>query len=437
MSYIPGTKEEQQEMLKAIGYDAFSDLYASIPEEILLKEPLALKEGLSELELLEEMHRLAEKNKVFKTVLRGAGAYKHYIPATVDALSSRGEFLTAYTPYQAELSQGILQNIFEYQTMICEITGMDVANASVYDGATAAGEAALMVKDRKRHKLLVSSAADPIVISTIKTYAIPAGIEVEMIPMQNGITDYEKLKEQLNDSIAGVYLAQPNYYGSLEDMTLVAELTHAVGAKFIAGVNPISLGMIAPPGEYGADIAVGDGQPLGIPLSFGGPGFGFMATTKAMMRKLPGRIVGETTDHHGKRAFVLTLQAREQHIRREKASSNICSNQAWCALRGAIYLSTVGKEGFGEVAMACYENAHALQEALSSLGFSLINHTPFFHEFVTSSPVPASELEKALMKKGILAGLPLADNNILWCATELIREKEIAEIVAAIEGVLS
>lgn len=435
MKYVPNTTQEQKDMLATLGMQGFLDLYSGIPSEVLLSNLLDLPEGLSEIELTEKMMGIASKNKVYKNIFRGAGAYKHHIPAVVDTLSSRGEFLTAYTPYQAELSQGILQGIFEYQTMICEITGMDASNASVYDGATAAGEATLMVKDRKRHKVLVSKTTNAQVLDTMKTYAIPTGMEVIEVPEKEGLTDIEALQALLDDQTAGVYVQQPNYYGLVEDMASIAEAAHGAGAKFIAGVAPISLGLLQSPAEYGADVVVGDGQALGIPLSFGGPGFGFMATTKANMRKLPGRIVGQTTDKDGKRAFVLTLQAREQHIRREKASSNICSNQAWCALKGAMYMSTVGKEGFKEVAAHCYANAHYLADCLAGVGFEQVHKAEFYHEFVTTCPMDYLVLEAALNKRDILAGLPLADGTLLWCATELNSKDKIDALIAAIKEV--
>lgn len=435
MKYVPNTTQEQKDMLASLGMQDFMDLYQSVPAAVLLKEPLGLPEALSEIALVEKMTDLAGKNKVYKSIFRGAGAYRHHIPAVVDTLSSRGEFVTAYTPYQAELSQGILQGIFEYQTMICEITGMDASNASVYDGATAAGEAALMVKDRKRHKVLVSNTVNAQVIDTMRTYAVPVGIEIVEVPEKNGVTDMSALKTLLDGQTAGVYIQEPNYYGLLEDMQAISTMAHEAGAKLIAGVVPVSLGLIHSPAEYGADIVVGDGQALGIPLSFGGPGFGFMATTKANMRKLPGRIVGQTTDKEGKRAFVLTLQAREQHIRREKASSNICSNQAWCALRGAMYMSVIGKEGYKEVAAHCYANAHYLADCLAEIGFTRVHEGEFYHEFVTNCPVEYSVLEAALNKKDILAGLPLSDGTLLWCTTELNSKEKIDELIAAMKEV--
>ncbi len=435
MEYIPNTPSERKSMLHAIGMEHFEDLYSSVPEKVYLQRPLALGKGMPEMELVKKIHSISEKNKVYPVLFRGAGAYKHFIPAVVDSLSARGEFLTAYTPYQAELSQGILQAIFEYQTMICEITGMDVSNASVYDGATAAGEAAVMLKNKKRNTILVSGAANPQVIETIRTYAIPAGLFVKPIAVTEGATDLQDLADKLDGQTAGVYIAQPNYFGVLENMEEAVRIVHQAGAKLIAGVYPVSLGILKSPGEYGADIAVGDGQPLGIPLSFGGPGFGFMAATGKNMRKLPGRIVGETKDTAGKLAFVLTLQAREQHIRREKASSNICSNQAWCALRSAIYMSAVGKSGFTSVARHCYANAHYLAAQLAKKGFTRVYEKDFFNEFVTKLPIPADVLQNKLDPSGILTGLPIESGKMLWCATELTGKEEIDRLVSAISEV--
>lgn len=435
MAYIPSTSDETRAMLKKIGLTDMEALYADIPEAVRLKRRMDVGEGLSELELVHELSGIASRNKIYGTVFMGAGAYRHFIPATVENLASRNEFVTAYTPYQAEMSQGILQSIFEFQTMICELTGMDVSNASVYDGASAAGEACLMTRDRKRSKVLVSSCAHPQVIETIRTYVVPAGMGCEVIATTDGITDEIDLKNKLDETVAGVYLASPNYFGLIENTAQIAELVHEAGAKLVLGVNPIAAGILKTAAELGADIAVGEGQPLGLPLAYGGPYLGFMACTKANMRKMPGRIVGETVDHDENRAFVLTLQAREQHIRREKAGSNICSNQAWCALRSAIYMSIMGKEGLKDVAEQCYANAHYLKEELQKIGFSPVYGGEFFHEFVTQSLVDPAKLQKALDTQGILGGLDLGDGTMLWCATELTGKREIDRLVEAVKGV--
>lgn len=436
-SYLPNTRQEQQEMLREAGYESFDALFAHIPEEVKVKE-LNLPSGLSEMEVISEMEEIAQKNKIFRHIFRGAGAYDHYIPAIVGSVVNKEEFVTAYTPYQAEISQGILQSIFEYQTMICELTGMDVSNASVYDGATAAAEAVAMCRERKRTTAYISETANPQVISVIKTYCYASGTEVVMVPEKDGVTDKEALKEALNDTAACFYVQQPNYYGNLEDAKELGEIVHAAGAKYIMGCNPIALGMIKTPAECGADVAVGEGQPLGMSLAFGGPYLGFMAATEKMLRKLPGRIVGETVDRDGKRAYVLTLQAREQHIRREKASSNICSNQALCALTAGVYLSAMGEEGIRKAASMCCSKAHYLQAELEKAGLKPKYSVPFFHEFVTVSEVKAEIILDALEKKGILGGLPLGDYEILWCATEKNTKAEIdltAGIVKEVCGV--
>ena len=350
--FLPAGASERAEMLREIGCGSIDELFSPIPQEVRLKG-LDIPQGMSELQAQRALRAMAKKNKVFDTIFRGAGAYRHYIPAVVGSVTGKEEFLTAYTPYQAEISQGVLQSIFEYQTMICELTGMEVSNASVYDGATAAAEAAAMCRERGRERVLVSSAAHPEVIETMRTYCFGCGMELTLIPERGGRTDLRALGGLLGADVACVYLQQPSFFGSIEDAEEAANLAHAAGAKLILGCNPIALGLLRTPAECGADIAVGEGQPLGIPLSFGGPYLGFMACTGKLMRRLPGRIVGETTDGKGERAFVLTLQAREQHIRREKASSNICSNQALCAMRAAVYLSAMGPGGLRQVAETC------------------------------------------------------------------------------------
>jgi glycine dehydrogenase subunit 1 len=431
-SYVPSTIDERNDMLKAVGLDNIDQLFSSIPDEVKVKK-LNLPLGQSELEVRRSMENIADKNVVFKKIFRGAGAYNHYIPAIVKSVTSKEDFLTAYTPYQAEISQGLLQAIFEYQTMICELTGMDVSNASVYDGATAAAEAIAMVKDKKRNKIIVSSTIHMHVLKTIKTYCEGSGVEVIVVPEKDGVTDTEALKTLLDETVAGVYMQQPNFYGVIEDAESLSELTHAAGAKFIMGCNPISLAILKTPFECGADIAVGEGQPLGMPLSFGGPYLGFMACREALMRKLPGRIVGETVDLEGKKAFVLTLQAREQHIRREKASSNICSNQALCALTASVYLSAMGRDGLINVASQCVSKARYLANELCKIeGIHLkYANKEFFNEFVTTCPIKPNELLQKLEQKGILGGYPLG-NDILWCVTEMNSKVQIDELVASV-----
>ena len=438
-SYVPSAKSERQEMLNAAGFSKMEDLFAHIPQEVMLKG-LNIPEGMSEMEVNRAMSEIADKNKVFKSIFRGAGAYDHYIPSIVKSVTSKEEFLTSYTPYQAEISQGVLQSIFEYQTMICEITGMDVANASVYDGATAAAEAAAMCRERKRTVTYVSAACNPEVIRTMKTYCFAADTELVIVPAKDGVTDFSAIEGKLDEkTTASLYIEQPNYYGQFENVEKAAEIIHAAKGKLIVGCNPISLGIVKTPAECGADIAVGEGQPLGMSLSFGGPYLGFMATNTALTRKLPGRIVGETEDVDGKRAYVLTLQAREQHIRREKASSNICSNQALCAMTAAVYLAAMGNEGLNKAATLSMSKAHYLASKLSEIkGFELKYKGEFFHEFVMTCPMAPAALMAELEKHDILGGLPLDGENegaILWCCTEKNTKADIDNMVEIIKEV--
>ena len=435
-SYIPSTEEERQEMLRAVGVNSCRELYRDVPAQMYLEDGLNLPDGMSELEVDRRVSAMAAKNRVFPTVLRGAGAYDHYIPSIVKYIPAKEEFLTAYTPYQAEMSQGILQSIFEYQTDICELTGMDVSNASVYDGATAAAEAAAMCRDRKRRVTLISGAAHPDVIQTVKTYCYGTGDELRVVPAKDGKTDPDALKELLTADVASVYIQQPNFYGQFEDAEAIGQIVHENGSVYIMGCNPIALAIMKAPKDCGADIAVGEGQSLGMPLSYGGPYLGFMAATEKYMRKLPGRIVGQTVDSEGNRAFVLSLQAREQHIRREKASSNICSNEALCALTAGVYMAAMGPEGMAQAAKQSMAKAHYLAEQLCRLpGVSLVYTGEFFHEFVTTMPKADAVLE-ALEKAGILGGLPVAE-GVLWCATEKVSKAELDRAAAIVKEVLS
>ena len=431
-SYLALTDKDRQEMLAVLGIKKVDELFSQVPEKVKVKE-LKIPSGLSEMEVSRKLSGLASENKTFPVIFRGAGAYKHYIPAAVKRITSNETFITAYTPYQAEISQGILQSIFEYQSMICELTGMNVSNASIYDGASAAAEAVNMCRDRKRQNIFVSSCAHPQVIQTIRTYCMGYGVPVTLVPKgADGKTDKDALKKLLsesNETAAGFYVQSPNFFGLIEDIPAFAEITHQAGATLVAGVNPISLGLLESPGNLGADIAVGEGQPLGMPLAYGGPYLGFMACKTALMRKLPGRIIGETTDTRGGRAFVLTLQAREQHIRREKASSNVCSNEAHCALTAAVYMAVMGEEGFAEAARQCHAKAVYAAGQISQIpGFSMVYKGDFFHEFVTNCPDTAKPLE-LLESHGILGGYPLSKNELLWCVTELNAKEEIDNLV--------
>ena len=436
-SYLSQTIEDRREMLESLGLTGIDELFSQIPAEVIHNK-LDIPPGLSEIELINKFSLIAGENRIFSHIFRGAGAYNHYIPAAVKRIVSNETFITAYTPYQSEISQGILQSIFEYQSMIAMLTGMDVSNASVYDAGSAAAEAMNMCRERGRDLVLVSAAAHPDVIETIKTYCFGYGIPMELIPLANdGRTCKESLKKVLSEKgniTAGLYIQSPNYCGLIEDLPYFSEALHREGAYLTAGVNPISLGILEAPGNLGADIAVGEGQPLGMPLAFGGPYLGFMACKSTLMRKLPGRIIGETVDQKGERAFVLTLQAREQHIRREKASSNICSNQAHCALTAAVYMSVMGEEGFTEASRQCHAKAVYAAKKISEIpGFSLAYNGEFFNEFVTHCPNTENTLKK-LEEHGILGGLPLPDNRILWCVTEVNTKEDIDLLVNVLSG---
>ncbi len=435
-SYVPNTNKDRQEMLDSMGISNIEELYSIIPKEIILKERLDIPEGLSELEVKNKMAKIASKNVVFKSIFRGCGAYNHYIPSIVNHVTSKEEFVTAYTPYQAEISQGVLQSIFEYQTMICELTGMDVSNASVYDGMTAAAEAVLMCLERRKKKILISETMNPQTIQTIKTYCHGIDAEIIIIPSKNGKTDIAELEKLMDKEVSSVLVQQPNYYGQIEDCQTIGNLAKQYKSKYIISCNPISLGLYKTPREYGADIAVGEGQVLGMPLSFGGPYLGFMATVDRNKRNLPGRIVGETTDADGKKAFVLTLQAREQHIRREKASSNICSNQALCAMKAAVYLSSMGEAGLESVASLSMSKAHYLAKRLCELeDFDLLYEGEFFNEFVTRSSSNTYKMMEALEKHSILGGYPINDKDIIWCATEMNSKSDIDYLIEVLKEV--
>lgn len=437
-TYISTTAPETKEMLAVIGQKTVDGLFMHIPEEVKIKGELNLPSGLSELQIYKKMEELAGKNVVFSSIFRGAGAYNHYIPSLVKNVTAKEEFVTAYTPYQAEISQGNLQAIFEYQTMICQLTGMDSSNASVYDGATAAAEAIAMCKERNREKAYISATTHPDVIETVKTYCFGSEIELIVIPEKDGVTDVEFLRTSLDKAATCLYIQQPNYYGNIEEADLLGEIIHSVGGKYIMGINPIALAAIKTPKESGADIAVGEGQPLGLPLAFGGPYLGFMTCVEAMTRKLPGRIVGETKDIDGKRAYVLTLQAREQHIRREKAASNICSNQALCALTAAVYMATMGSKGIYQVAEQSMSKAHYMADKLSEIGFNLAFEKKYFNEFVTISPCSVEKVLAALESRGILGGYPLSGDKkgmILWCCTEVNTKAEIDKVIEILREV--
>ena len=435
-SFVPNTPAQQEEMLRKVGCEGWRDLYRDVPEEVYLKEGPDLPPGMGEQQALAHMEELADKNRVFPHIFRGAGAYAHYIPAIVGRVVRKESFLTSYTPYQAEISQGILQAIFEYQTMICELTGLDVSNASVYDGATAAAEAAALCAERRRVRVLLSEGLPPQVIETVRTYCFGSGLPVETIPLTEGVTDLGALEKALGPDAACFVMAQPNYYGMIEPAEELGQLVHKAGARYVMSCNPISLGLLPTPAQCGADLAVGEGQPLGMPLSWGGPYLGYMAATAAMMRKLPGRIVGQTRDDKGERAFVLTLQAREQHIRREKAGSNICSNEALCALTASVYLAAQGPEGLRQTALQCCSKAHYLQKVLEEAGLEPVYQGEFFHEFLTRAP-RREALLKRLEERGYLGGLPVGEDQLLWCATEKNTREEMDRLARLVKEVLA
>ena len=434
-AYFPHTPADVGQMLDRIGVKSLDDLYADVPRDFLYKGEYDLPEAMSEQQVRDFFEELDRKDVPLK-VFVGAGAYDHYTPSVVPYITSRSEFLTAYTPYQCEISQGTLRYIFEYQSMICNLTGMDVSNASMYDGPTAAAEAMMMsvACTKKKSRVLLSRTLLPNVIRTVETYAYYHGVTLGYLPAEDGRTSFEALKAELSTGdVAGVIAPGTNRYGIIEDFTDFADAVHAEGGVFVEYCDPSALAVIRTPGEWGADIAVGDGQPLGIPLNFGGPYVGFMACRKDYLRKLPGRIVGETVDRDGKRAYVLTLQAREQHIRREKATSNICSNESLMALFVTVYLSLMGPEGLKKVNDLSYGGAHYLHDKLLATGkFEEVFHQPFLKEFVLKPLVPISELQQKFLDGGFFAALETEEGYVSFCVTEKRSKQEIDELVSLI-----
>ena len=438
MKYFPHTQQDIEQMLKVAGLKSMDDLYGEIPQQLLFDREFALPEAMSEVEIRNFFEMLGRKNSSL-TCFAGAGVEEHYSPSIIAPLISRGEFLTAYTPYQPEISQGTLQYIFEYQSMICELTGMDVTNASMYDGTTATAEAMMMCVAiaKKRRKVLLSATMNPAVRRVVETYAKYQGVEIGLIAEKDGVTDLDNLRQQLaGDDVAGVILQQPNYYGIVEDCTGVAEMCHEKKAMFVMNAKPSSLAVLKTPAEWGADIACGDAQSLGIPMSYGGPYVGYLACTNANVRKLPGRIVGATTDVDGKRAYVLTLQAREQHIRREKANSNICSNQSLMALYVTIYMSVMGHKGLKEACGLSYSGAHYLADRLVNTGkCTMAFDKPFFNEFAVKTTLPAQQVLDALFAHGILGGVKIADDTLLVCVTEMRTKEEMDKMVEIVANI--
>lgn len=439
--YIPNSPDDEKLMLESIGINSTDELFEDIPAELRLGRKLNLGNGMSEMELSKYIKAVAGKNKNTDELVcfLGAGAYDHYIPSVIKHITSRSEFYTAYTPYQPEISQGTLQVIFEYQTMIANLTGMDASNASMYDGATACTEAAIMAcESTKRKSIIISKTVHPETRKVIKTYMGFHGIEVVEIDIIDGVTDIEKLKAAVSAETAGVIVQNPNFFGIIEDLTVVEKISHDYKAMFIVSVDdPISLGILKSPGELGADIVVGEGQAFGNQLNYGGPYLGFMAATAKLMRKLPGRIVGQTNDIDGKRAFVLTLQAREQHIRRGKATSNICSNQALNALTAAAYLTTMGTQGIKEVAQQCANKAHYAYGAIMKSGkYKPVFDKPFFKEFAIKGYDNAGKVNTELLNHVILGGYDLTSeypeltNSFLLCVTEKRTKAEIDKLAS-------
>jgi len=445
--FTPHTPLEREEMLKVIGVSSIDDLFRDVPENFRFPQ-LNLPPALTEMEIVAELNEMAMTNLPASEMpcFLGAGAYRHYVPAAVDALLQRGEFFTAYTPYQPEISQGTLQAVFEYQTLITALTGMDVANASHYDGATAAAEAVIMAYHNfrgKRSQAVVSPSLHPQYREVIRTYTQGySGFTIlgDELAATEPLTGPETLLDKINENTAIVIVQYPDFFGRIYDYTQIAKATHAVGALFCVAVNPIALGLLKPPSEFGADIVVGEGQPLGIPLSFGGPYLGILAARKEYVRKLAGRLVGETIDADGKRAYVLTLTAREQHIRREKATSNICTNQGLMALASTIYLSLLGKTGLRQVAELCYHKAHYAAAQIAKIpGFQVYSDAPFFHELIVQCPAPVEEINDFLFEEGILGGYDLSQdypaltNAMLVAVTELTSKDDIHALCKALE----
>ncbi|WP_433743104.1 aminomethyl-transferring glycine dehydrogenase subunit GcvPA [Falsibacillus pallidus] len=442
--YLPMTEQDQKEMLEAIGVENINELFEDIPEKVRFNGEYNIKKAKSETELLRELSDLASKNADLKShaSFLGAGVYDHYIPTIVDHVISRSEFYTAYTPYQPEISQGELQAIFEFQTMICELTGMDVANSSMYDGGTSLAEAAMLSAGHtRRKKIVISEAVNPESRAVVKTYAKGQYIDVIEVPHKNGVTDLEALKAEMNDDVAAVIVQYPNFFGQIESLKEIEPIAHDHKSLFVVSSNPLALGALTPPGALGADIVVGDAQPFGIPSAFGGPHCGYFAVTSKLMRKVPGRLVGQTVDEDGKRGFVLTLQAREQHIRRDKATSNICSNQALNALAASVAMTALGKKGMAEIAMQNIQKAHYAKQAFKENGFEAVFEGPSFNEFVIKLQKPVKELNKTLLdRKKIIGGYDLGrdypelENHMLVAVTELRTKEEIDTFVKEVRG---
>ncbi len=436
--YLPMTEDDKKQMLDVIGVESIEELFSDVPERVRFQGDLRVKPAKAESALLKELSELARKNantKEYASFL-GAGVYDHYVPIIVDHVISRSEFYTAYTPYQPEISQGELQAIFEFQTMICELTGMDVANSSMYDGGTALAEAAMLAAGHtRRRRIIVSKAVHPEARDVLKTYAAGQNLEVVEISCKDGVTDLAALESGMDEDVACVVVQYPNFLGQVERLADIETIAHQHKGLFVVSANPLALGALTPPGKFGADIAVGDAQPFGIPTQFGGPHCGYFATTKALMRKIPGRLVGQTTDSKGKRGFVLTLQAREQHIRRDKATSNICSNQALNALAAAVAMTALGKQGVKEMALQNISKTQYAKKQFEKSGFTVAFSGPAFNEIVVNCKRPVKEVNEALMRCNIIGGYDLGKydeelaNHMLVAITELRTKEEIDMLV--------
>ena len=447
-SYLPHTEEDRRDMLASIGVRTVEELFADVPGELRLTRPLNLPQAMAESELVKHLQAMASENDNIRDYIcfLGAGAYDHYIPSVVDHVIMRSEFYTAYTQYQPEISQGYLQALWEYQSMICEITGMEVANASMYDGGTALAEAAMMACGATgRNEVVIPRTMHPCYRQVLKTYGIDRDCRFKDVGYAeaDGTTDLTLLGQAVSESTAAVIIQSPNFFGNIEELKAIADIAHAKGALLVASVDPISLGILESPGRAGADIVAGEGQGIGLPISFGGPYLGFFAATGTLMRRMPGRIIGQTNDGQGRRGFVLTMQAREQHIRREKATSNICSNEALCALSAAVYLAAVGKKGYRQTAEQCLQKAHyAYRKLLAVRGVGSVFNAPFFKEFVVRLTKPAAQVNSALMSEGIIGGLDLAQyypelgNCMLLCVTEKRSKNEIDRLIKGMEAAL-
>lgn len=443
MDFTPHTDAERKEMLAAIGVSSFKELVKTLP---ISEQELKIPSGLSEGEMVRLGHELASKNQASPKLMSflGAGAYEHFSPAAIGALMSRGEFLTSYTPYQPEVSQGTLQTLYEFQSMICDLMAMDVTNAGMYEGASALAEAVLLaLRETGRKKVLIPRTLHPDYKAVLSTYTLESGTELIEIPFKDGLLDLDFVKANLTSEVAAIVVQNPNFFGLVEPAQAIGPLAQAAGALFIACVNPLSLGLLTAPGSYGADIAVGEGQPLGIPTGFGGPLLGLFACKSKWLRKMPGRLVGQTVDVDGKRAFVLTLQAREQHIRREKATSNVCTTTALIATCSTFYMSLLGKQGLRDVAYQNLAKAHYAHDQLTQLpGVRSAFKAPIFNEFVLQTKTPVETLQQRLLERNIVAGLPIKkwypelENASLWCVTETKSKADIDVLVKTLKEVL-